>query len=191
MLAPSTVVLEASTEGESIGLIYFADIRPLHHATGHYHFWDRNPGRGRHRVLLSAQRHVMRMLGLHRMQMSVPIYAFSALRRMHHIGYRLEGRRREAILNDGKRADLLDFGVLLAEITDDTLEAAKLPNDETASWNTILHDNAKMMHYILRGSNGHDNARRESGVQAQHGAHATAETGYAAAVPAVAGHDGG
>lgn len=149
-LSSGTVVLRVLHDDAEVGLIYFTEIRPLHSSIGHYVFWDRSSGGGRQRVLLTAQRHIMRELGLHRMTMSVPLYAFAALRRLHRMGYRIEGFRTEAILYKGKWGDMIDFGVLLSELTDDAIEQARIPTGDDDGWNKILADRDKLRDKILR-----------------------------------------
>ena len=51
-------------------------------------------------------------VGLHRVELEV--YAFNprAQRVYEKCGFRVEGRRREALLWDGERVDVLDMGIL-------------------------------------------------------------------------------
>ena len=51
-------------------------------------------------------------VGLHRLELQV--YAFNprAQRAYEKCGFRVEGRRRDALLWDGERVDVLDMGIL-------------------------------------------------------------------------------
>jgi RimJ/RimL family protein N-acetyltransferase len=152
VMVPGTIILSVEVEDKEIGLIYFTEISQATSAFGHYIFWDRKSGAGRHRVLLTAQRTIMKEFGLHRMDMAVPIFAFSALHRLHKIGYRIEGRRKEALLYKGRWADLLLFGVLFEELTDEAIEQAHLEaTDEQHTWHGLLKQDDLLAAKILRG----------------------------------------
>lgn len=160
VMVPGTVVLSIELQGEEIGLVYFTDIRLSTSAYGHYIFWDRNSGAGRHRVLLTIQRRFMQEFNLHRMDMSVPIFAFAALHRLHKIGYRIEGRRKDALLYKGRWADMLEFGVLLEELTDEVLEQGHIvQSDEQHSWHGLLKQDALLAKKILRVRRERDGSR--------------------------------
>jgi len=53
--------------------------------------------------------------GLRRIDTAVLDFNHASLRLHHRIGYSLEGRRREAVLRDGRWCDLLLFGLLRSE----------------------------------------------------------------------------
>lgn len=157
VMVPGTVILSIELEGEEIGLVYFTEINQATSAFGHYIFWDRKSGAGRHRVLFTAQRLIMREFNLHRMDMAVPIFAFSALHRLHKMGYRIEGRRKEALLYMGRWADLLLFGVLLEELTDEVIEQGYIEaTEEQHSWHGLLKQDDLLAAKILRGRRQED-----------------------------------
>ena len=157
VMVPGTIILSVEVEEKEIGLIYFTEISQATSAFGHYIFWDRKSGAGRHRVLLTAQRLIMVEFGLHRMDMAVPIFAYSALHRLHKIGYRIEGRRKEALLYKGRWADLLLFGVLLEELTDEVIEQGHIEaTTEQHTWHGLLKQDDLLAAKILRGGRQKD-----------------------------------
>lgn len=158
MMNPGSVVLEISCEGKEVGMYYLTGISPLTSAYVHYAFWDRKSS-GRQRLVLTIARRVMDELDLHRVTISVPIYAYAALNRIQRMGLRIEGRRREAILHQGRWADKLEFGTLREELTDEALEAGRIPREEhEENWYGLLKDDEKLYEKVLR-------PRRSDGVR--------------------------
>lgn len=150
VMSPTSVVLTMSCDGKEVGLYYITELRTLTSAHAHYAFWDRRQN-GRRKLILTTARRIMEQLELHRLNVSVPIYAFSALSHIHKMGLRIEGRRTEAILYQGRWADKLEFGVLRSELTDEALENGRLVRtQEEASWHGLLKDHTKLMRRVLR-----------------------------------------
>lgn len=149
LLSPGVVVLEVyelNTETENpddavkyVGILYADRLTPRASARGHYLFWDHNQ-KGRHRVILSGLRWAMEAFDLHRIDIEVPRYAFAALRRIHKLGLRLEGEKREAVMSrKNKWQDVLLFGIVREEITDEVIEDGHLKRGkEEARWFGIL-----------------------------------------------------
>jgi hypothetical protein len=153
VLSRSTVVLEVSCERKRIGLLYATDITMNGSALVHFIFWDRKT-KGRQRLILAVLQWGMDELELHKVNMTVPVYAYAALHRIHKMGIRIEGRRLEAILFDGKWRDVLEFGILRSELTDEVITAATLPRlDHELRWHGLLNNDPLLMRKVLRVKN--------------------------------------
>jgi len=74
--------------------------------------WDKGYGTDAMRVLL---RYAFDELNLHRLGLDVIGTNGRAIRVYEKVGFRHEGRRREAVLRDGRRADLVLMGILRQE----------------------------------------------------------------------------
>ena len=131
-----------------VGLLYATEIRLGSSALGHYVFWDRKTA-GRQCLILEMLRLGMQELGLHRMNVTIPMYAYSALRRVSRMGFRIEGRRREAILHQGKWHDVLEFGTLLTELTDEACQRGWIQRDDSA-WQYFVPEQ-ELLKVIKRG----------------------------------------
>lgn len=131
-----------------VGLLYATEIRLGSSALGHYVFWDRHTA-GRQRLILEMLRLGMQELGLHRMNVTIPLYAYSALRRVSRMGFRIEGRRKEAILHKGKWHDVLEFGALLTELTDEVVQRGWIQEDDS-QWSFFVPE-TQLLKIIKRG----------------------------------------
>lgn len=126
------------TDDNAVGILYADQLRPQVDARVHYLFWDKRHA-GRQRLLLSMMNWFMRTFEVQRLNMEIPFFAFAALRRMHKMGIRVEGRRRDAIVNNGEPKDLLLFGITDKELNADVIEDAKLERTEQeADWFGLL-----------------------------------------------------
>lgn len=154
VMAPGTVVLDIKHQGETVGLLYATELRVGTSALGHYVFWDRRTA-GRQRLILTLLRTGMKELALHRIAMSIPIYAYHALRRVYKMGLRIEGRRREGILYEGKWQDIIEFSVLQTELTEERARAGRLPGN-SPEWDHFIDKH--LMDRLRRGEhNGQSN----------------------------------
>lgn len=148
VMAKSTVVCTVTAK-EPVGVLYVTNIRPHHSGLGHFFFWDRRTS-GRHAVILSALRWGMDTFDLHRIDISVPIYAYAALHRIHKLGFKIEGRKRESILYEGKWADTLQFGILRKEITPESIKLGFLfRSEDEEDWHGLLDDDDELKRKIL------------------------------------------
>ena len=146
ILSRNTVVLTV----DDVGIVYATGVVPGYSAEAHFFFWDL-VSRGRHRVILQAVKWGMDQFDLHRMDMLVPKHAYAALHRIYHIGFRLEGLKRRAQLFDGQWHDMLEFGILREELTDEALRTGKLERVEAErGWFGLLGKDVKLMNYIMR-----------------------------------------
>ena len=134
LLSPEVVIFLVRNEENPVGIIHADQLRPTIDARAHYLFWD-NTHTGRQRVLLSAIKWFMEEFGIPRLNMEVPDYAFAALRRLRKMGVRIEGRRRDAIQYHENPRDILLFGVTRRELSDETIQNARLERTEQeADW---------------------------------------------------------
>jgi RimJ/RimL family protein N-acetyltransferase len=62
-------------------------------------------------------------LNLHRVSLDVFGYNLRAIRSYEKVGFKLEGRKREMLLREGKRWDLIYMGILRAEWLEQNLAA--------------------------------------------------------------------
>ncbi|WKZ40312.1 MAG: GNAT family protein [Anaerolineales bacterium] len=74
--------------------------------------WGRGYGTDAMQLIL---RYAFAELNLHRVSLSVFEYNPRAIRSYEKCGFRIEGRRRSALLKDGKRWDMFYMGILLEE----------------------------------------------------------------------------
>lgn len=74
--------------------------------------WGRGYGTDAMRLIL---RYAFTELNLYRVSLSVFEYNPRAIRSYEKCGFRLEGRRRSALLKDGKRWDILYMGILMED----------------------------------------------------------------------------
>jgi RimJ/RimL family protein N-acetyltransferase len=147
LLDPSTIVVTV----DDVGILYATELIPGLDAMVHYFFWDRQV-EGRHRVILRVLQWGFETFGLHRINIEVPRHAYTALHRIHRMGLRFEGVRREGQLYKGKWHDILLFGVLQDEITERALEAGRFDRTEhERGWFGFLNRDAQLMQFVSGG----------------------------------------
>jgi len=152
IISPGVVLLNIYQEDVAlpIGLAYMDRLRPKMDAHVHYLFWDQTQ-KGRHRLLLSLIRWAIDEFEVHRVNIEVPEYAYSALRRMQRMGIRLEGRRRGAVRWREQWKDILTFGVVDGEISDEAIKEARLARKPAEdNWFGLLEDGSVMSTAVLR-----------------------------------------
>lgn len=138
---------------DDVGVVYLTDVNANGTAEAHFIFWDRRIA-GRHKVILSAFQWMMDLLEIQRLNISIPVYAFSALKRAKKLGLRLEGVRRKARLFEGKWHDEFLFGVLREEGTPEALAVGKLERTkEEDSWYGVLDNDNALLTKIRTWSN--------------------------------------
>ena len=149
LLAPTTLVLSIEVDNKPIGIGYADNIRVKSAANVHYFFWDRKTS-GRQRVILTALDWVMRQMDLHRVNVIVPIFAYSALHRIYKMGFALEGRLKENLLSRGKWIDTLVFGVLRQELNKEVIQQGYLERTAFAQgWFDLLKNDDELMRHIV------------------------------------------
>ncbi len=101
-----------------VGITTFSSLDPdngsaLFHITiGERDAWGRGLGTEATELMLT---HAFERLGLHRVGLSVFAFNERAVRSYQKVGFRLEGRLREAIWRDGRYWDELQMGILAEE----------------------------------------------------------------------------
>jgi hypothetical protein len=134
---------------DSHGLIFFTELTPGESANAHYVFWDKKT-QFRHAIMFQTGKWVFDTFKLERLNIALPVYAFAALNRMHKMGIRLEGIRRQAMPGPKKRADVLTFGVLRSELTPEAIARGKLERTaEENAWFGLLRKQPELMRRIL------------------------------------------
>ena len=150
LLSPSVVMQEVFLEGESVGVVFADTIIPMESASVHFLFTDLVM-KGRQRLLLNMLYYFMETYELHRVNVKVPIYAFTVLNRIRKMNFWLEGRQRESIKWRGEWKDQLLFSVLFSELTEEALHRGVLDGDERrARWRHVLEDADVLASYFLR-----------------------------------------
>jgi len=146
VFSPRTVIMCV----DRVGIVYYTNVTPGYYADGHFFFWDKVL-RGRQKVILSTTAWLMQMFSLHRINVQIPRYAFSALRRVYRMGLRLEGMIRDGIKFNGRWADLFIFGILEDEMTTEALEEGRLARTQAEEvWHGALDEDDVLMHSIVK-----------------------------------------
>ena len=106
------------TTDRLIGLATFSNLDPdngaaLFHITiGERDAWGQGMGTEATELMVG---HAFEVLGLHRIGLSVFAFNMRAIRAYEHVGFRSEGRLREAIWRDGQFWDEIQMGLLADE----------------------------------------------------------------------------
>jgi RimJ/RimL family protein N-acetyltransferase len=101
---------------DDVGILYLAEIKPGQSAQAHFTFWDRRL-RGREKLIREACRHVMDELQLHRITVEIPLYATPTMKFVeNNLGFKKEGRMREAVLYNGDWFDVNLYSILDHEV---------------------------------------------------------------------------
>jgi RimJ/RimL family protein N-acetyltransferase len=120
LLSPEALAyaIHVRDDDRLIGLTTFSSLdadngSALFHITiGEPDAWGKGYGTDTVRVMV---RHAFRSLGLHRVALSVFSFNERAIRAYEKVGFRVEGRLREAIWRDGRYWDEVQMGVLRDE----------------------------------------------------------------------------
>lgn len=91
-------------EVDDVGILYLTRLRPGVSAYGDFTFWDQRL-RGREPLVREALRHVFERFGFHRIETEVALYARPAMAFVERVGFKKEGRKREAVLYTPKDAE--------------------------------------------------------------------------------------
>lgn len=102
-------------EVDDVGIIYLTDLFPGWQAEVHASFWDRR-FKGREKLFLKTIQHFMHVFDLHRIRMEIPLYAQPALGAIERVGFKKEGRMRQAIPYKGKWFDVNLYSLLRDEV---------------------------------------------------------------------------
>lgn len=102
-------------EVDDVGIIRFTEIEPNVSANIHVTFWDRR-FRGREELVRQVLAYAMEIFNLHRISAQVPLYANPLLGAIERVGFKKEGRLREATLFRGKWFDVNQYSVLRGEV---------------------------------------------------------------------------
>lgn len=102
-------------EVDDVGIIYLTNLIPEFEAEVHASFWDRR-FRGRERLFLECIRYFMEAFDLHRIYMEIPLYAQPAMGAIERVGFKKEGRKRQAIPYKGKWFDVNLYSLLRDEV---------------------------------------------------------------------------
>jgi RimJ/RimL family protein N-acetyltransferase len=102
-------------EVDSVGIIYITDIRPSS-AVAHFSFWDRRL-KGRENLIRAMLRWGFDQFGFHRIEARVGLYAAPWVSRaIERVGFKKEGRLREAVQYKGEWFDMNVYSILEHEV---------------------------------------------------------------------------
>lgn len=111
---------EASTVflGDFEGVVFFFPIAPGHGAEAHHYIWSprfmRRPKLGR-----SLLKWACRKWNLRRITAEVPSHHRSLIKSVERMGFTLEGRVREGVIDYTGPSDMLLYGILASELKED------------------------------------------------------------------------
>jgi RimJ/RimL family protein N-acetyltransferase len=110
--------IDIRQSGRLIGLTTFSNLDPdngsvlFHISLGEHDAWGHGYGTEATRLMLGL---AFDSIGLHRVSLSVFSFNERAIRSYEKVGFRHEGRAREAILRDGQRIDELTMAILATD----------------------------------------------------------------------------
>lgn len=104
-------------EVDDVGILYLTDIAPGAEAQAHFTFWDQR-FRGREKLLREMCKYVIENFHFHRLFAEVPLYARPTLELVERIGFKKEGRMRDAVKYKGDWFDVNLYSLLEQEVRD-------------------------------------------------------------------------
>lgn len=102
-------------EVDDVGILYLTHIIPNYSALAHFAFWDRRL-RGREELIQKMIRFAFEFFGFQRIETRVAMFAVPMMAAVERIGFKKEGRAREAILKDGEWFDANLYSILRKEV---------------------------------------------------------------------------
>lgn len=117
LMDPRGVWFEIVEDGQILGAMYLSDVIPGFDAVGHFTFWD-SIASGREPLALYAMEFVMDRYNLHRLTAKIPVYQKGTIRFTERLGFKREGKIREAVPHKGKWMPMYSFGILRSEVDD-------------------------------------------------------------------------
>jgi RimJ/RimL family protein N-acetyltransferase len=138
-----------------VGIFYMTDIEPNVDAKVHYTFFDRRH-RGRIDLVKTMIRYVFMKYGFHRLTAEIPLFATKiysvdepsinqgVLSFVQNVGFKPEGRKREAVKFDNDWFDVQHFGILKQE-TDKWVLNTKLSEELELGLDKTSHTSYKMV----------------------------------------------
>lgn len=104
-------------EVDDVGIIYLTDIRPAYEGLADFDFWDQRL-RGREPLVREMVKLGFEHYGFHRIVTEVALYARPALQFVERVGFKKEGRKREAVRYKGDWFDVNLYSMLAHEVND-------------------------------------------------------------------------
>jgi RimJ/RimL family protein N-acetyltransferase len=99
-----------------VGVYYMSNIFPSDDALLHYTFFDRKH-HGRYDITVKMLNYVFSRYRFRRLSVEIPMYATEhSFYFIESLGFRQEGRKRDAIIKDGEQFDVKLFGILPEEV---------------------------------------------------------------------------
>ena len=104
-------------EVDDVGILRLSEIKPGYEAKAHFVFWDKR-FKGRQQLILNMMRWVFKRYALHRIVVEVPLYAKRTMIAVEAIGFKKEGRKREAVRHYDSWFDMNTYAMLEEEVWD-------------------------------------------------------------------------
>jgi len=103
-------------EVDDVGILFLTNIQPGFAALGHFTFWDRKLC-GREELMREMLRYLFARFKFHRIYSEHGLYAANSISPfLKRIGFKKEGRKREAVLYKGDWFDVNQFSILEHEV---------------------------------------------------------------------------
>lgn len=102
-------------EVDDVGILFLTDLRPGKSATAHFQFWDRR-FKGREELCRRMLRYAFDKFGFHRIIAEVGLYAVPEMAAVERVGFKKEGRMREATKYQGEWFDVNLYSILEHEV---------------------------------------------------------------------------
>lgn len=100
---------------DDVGIVYMTDIRPGIEFKGHFSFWDRRLS-GREPIIEEMLEYIFGKYEFHRAVVEIPLYAKPAMKFVERIGFKKEGRKRDATRYKGEWFDVNLYSMLEDEV---------------------------------------------------------------------------
>ena len=116
---------------DMLGVFYLTEIKPEWDALCHFAFFDGRI-RGRDILVKTMIQYAFNKYNFHRLSVEVPYFAPATTSKfVHHLGFKMEGKKRSCAMYQGKWFDSRLFGMLKEEALDDPNFLERRPNGRT------------------------------------------------------------
>lgn len=103
-------------EVDDVGILYLTEVNQTQ-GTAHFTFWDRRL-RGRENLILEMVRYCVEHYEIHRIEVRVALYATPIMLAVERMGFKHEGRLRDAVMYEGEWFDVNVYSILSHEVLD-------------------------------------------------------------------------
>lgn len=103
-------------EVDDVGILFLTEVDEVQ-GEAHFTFWDRRL-KGRENLIIEMVRYVFMHYKIHRIETRVALYATPIMLAVERMGFKAEGRLRDAILYEGEWFDVNVYSILSHEVLD-------------------------------------------------------------------------